>query len=210
MRRWELLSPLEGGHLKEWLASAGDFEYSSGEGLRGHTVQPRGPGHCCPWLSWPSLPLITLAVSQLLHCGSQAWRQAPSMVPLKDTAVTGFLFISVGKLRHRPCVERWGARHGTGPTPRHHQGLPAWGVTSVCSSFPAPAPGGPQASTGGAGGGLRHALTGELAAAFPLLTQSQPACWAFRNHRSDKNTIKPVLLRWRGWVTRPPQRRDCG
>lgn len=132
-----------------------------------------------------------------------------SAVPLKGPVVTGFLLLSVGKLRHRACAERWGARHGRQPAPSHHQGLPAWGVVSVVLSLPQhqvdPRP--PQGVEV-----VAHVMPSprELATAFPLLTQSQPARWALQNHRSDKNTIKPVLLHWRGWATRPPPRwRDC-
>lgn len=136
---------LEVGHLKG-LAFAGGLEHSDG----------KGSPHCATLRPRPLVSQVVLAVSQLLGHGSQTCRQASSMVStLKDTAVTGFLLIPVGKLRHGACAERWGARHGTQPTLSH----PCLGCGISCSSFPAPAPGGPQASAGGGGGGPRHALT---------------------------------------------------
>lgn len=100
---------------------------------------------------------------------------------MEGPVVTGFLLLSVGKPRHRACAERWGARHGRQPALSHHQGLPAWGVVSVVLSLPQhqvdPRP--PQGVEV-----VAHVMPSprELATAFPLLTQSQPARWALQNH----------------------------
>lgn len=88
------------------------------------------------------------------------------------------------------------------------------GMGISCPSFPAPAPWGPQASAGGGGGGLCHALMGgwEGLVGYCLSpSDAGPArCRALQNHRTDKNTIKPVLLLYRGWARRPPLRwKDC-
>lgn len=167
VRRWELLSTLEVSHLKEWLPFAGDFE---------------GP-HCATLRPRPLLSLVALAKPVTEHTGYEP-AAAPWLPSLETSTLSGLNGSFEGHRCHRLPFHLSGETEAQnlwlrGGEPGEEQGLPAWGVASVCSSFPAPAPGGPQASQGVQVVACVMFSPRELAAAFPLLTQSQPACWAF-------------------------------